>query len=48
MSCKAQPGQIRTCASMHTALMKDEWRKSVLQDKDAGRRVEVSTVPRPG
>jgi hypothetical protein len=47
MSCKAQPGQIRTCASTHTALMKDGWRKSVLQDKDAGRGVMVSTFRRP-
>src|ERR1039458_6230027 len=36
MSCKAQPGQIRTCTSTHTALMKDEWRKSVHQDRGGG------------
>jgi hypothetical protein len=47
MSCKAQPGQIRTCASTHTALMKDEWRRSALQDKDAGLGVMVSTFRRP-
>jgi hypothetical protein len=47
MSFKAQPGQIRTCASTHTALMKDEWRRSVLQGEDAGRRVMVSTFRRP-
>ena len=46
MSFKAQPGQTRTCASTHTVLMKDEWRKSELQDKDAGRRVMVSTFRR--
>jgi hypothetical protein len=27
--------------------MKDEWRKSVVQDKGAGRRVMVSTFRRP-
>jgi hypothetical protein len=43
MSCKAQPGQTRTCASTHTVLMKDEWRKSVLRDEDAGRGVMEST-----
>ena len=43
MSFKAQPGQIRTCASTHTALMKDEWRKSGCRDKDAEREVVVST-----
>jgi hypothetical protein len=48
MSCKAQPGQIRTCASTHTALMKDGWRKSVHRDKDAGLWVVGSTFPRPG
>jgi len=41
------PGQIRTCASTHTALMKDGWRKSVLQDKGAVRGVMVSTFRRP-
>ena len=33
------PVQIRTSASTHTALTKDEWRRSVRQDKDAGREV---------
>ena len=28
MSFKAQPAQIRTSASTHTALLKDEWRES--------------------
>jgi hypothetical protein len=30
------PAQIRTSASTHTALMKDGWRRSELQDKGAG------------
>jgi hypothetical protein len=30
MDFKAQPAQIRTSASTHTALLKDEWRESVL------------------
>jgi hypothetical protein len=33
MNFKAQPAQIRTSASTHTALMKDEWRKSGLEDR---------------
>jgi len=41
MSFKAQPGQIRTCASTHTALMKDVWRKSASRDKGAERGVVV-------
>jgi hypothetical protein len=48
MSFKAQPGQIRTCASTHTALMKDGWRKSGRRDKGAERGVAVSTFRRPG
>ena len=48
MSFKAQPAQIRASASTHTALMKDEWRKSVRQDMGGGLGVVVSTVPRPG
>jgi len=28
MSFKAQPAQIRTGASTHTALLKDEWREN--------------------
>jgi hypothetical protein len=48
MSCKAQPAQIRASASTHTALMKDEWRRSELRDGDAGGGVVVSTFPRPG
>jgi len=47
MSFKAQPGQIRTCASTHTALMKDEWRKSGHLGKGAERGVLVSTCRRP-
>ena len=32
MSFKAQPAQIRTGASTHTALLKDGWRESKLRD----------------
>jgi hypothetical protein len=33
------PAQIRTSASAHTALTKDEWRRSVRRDRDAGHGV---------
>ena len=41
MSFKAQPGQIRTCASTHTALMKDGWRKNGSREKGAEHGVVV-------
>jgi hypothetical protein len=37
------PAQIRTSASTHTALMKDEWRRSGREDRGAGLGVWVST-----
>src|SRR5450759_5244757 len=37
------PAQIRTSASTHTALTKDEWRRSVHRDRGAERGVEEST-----
>jgi hypothetical protein len=37
MNFKAQPAQIRTCASTHTALLKDEWRESELGLRFASR-----------
>jgi hypothetical protein len=40
--------QIRTSASTHTALTKDEWRKSVHQDRGAELGVEESTGSRLG
>jgi hypothetical protein len=47
MSFKAQPGQIRTCASTHTALMKDGWRRSGHQDMGAELWDMGSTFRRP-
>src|ERR1017187_1437891 len=38
------PAQIRTSAFTHTALMKDEWRRSEIEDKGAGLSGAVSTV----
>ena len=46
MNFKAQPAQIRTSASTHTALMKDEWRGSGREDRDAGCGVLVPTCRR--
>jgi hypothetical protein len=40
--------QIRTSASTHTALTKDEWRRSVHRDRGAERGVEESTGSRLG
>src|ERR1019366_1073524 len=42
------PAQIRTSASTHTALTKDEWRRSVHRDRGAERGVEESTGSRLG
>ena len=41
------PAQIRTGASTHAALMKNEWRKSGRRGKGAERGVVVSTFRRP-
>src|SRR5664280_1034450 len=38
------PAQIRTSAFTHTALMKDDWRRSEIEDKGAGLSGAVSTV----
>ena len=38
------PAQIRASAFTHTALMKDEWRRSEIEDKGAGLSGAVSTV----
>src|SRR5207342_201502 len=40
------PAQIRTSASTHTALMKDGWRRSELEDMGAGLSGAVSIVRR--
>lgn len=44
---RAPAGQIRTSASIHTALMKDECRGSECEDGDGGSGVWVSTCRRP-
>ena len=48
MSCKAQPGQIRTCAFTHTAPALDEWRQNAAWDKGARRGVPESSGPESG
>jgi len=42
------PAQIRTSASTHTALTKDEWRRSVHRDRGAEHGEEESTDARLG